>query len=208
MLCSSWRVQWWSEFNGVGKRNSDEGLKMLYCQPGLPAGFADGIIAPEGAMGKNRDCMLSLLPVIQPSDSQTALFPPPHLSSGSNSLSSTERGWGKTKGSTWLSAGDCWQGWGSERESLMSAWCHQQSWSDLRCIIYGHWRRGSVHFGDDSSCLVTSSTGLSITFLSLSWLPARKLFQERHLIWMDVIRKHKGEFGWRGAQFSLSLWHA
>lgn len=92
MLCSSWRVQWWSEFNGVGKRNSDEGFEMLCCQPGLPAGFADGIIAPEGAMGQSRDCMLSLLPVIQPSDSQTALFPPPHLSSGSNSLSSTERG--------------------------------------------------------------------------------------------------------------------
>lgn len=36
----------------MGRRNSDEGLKMLCCQPGLPAGFADGIIAPEGAVGE------------------------------------------------------------------------------------------------------------------------------------------------------------
>lgn len=35
VLHSSWQVQWWSEFNGVGKRNSDEGLKTPHSQYNL-----------------------------------------------------------------------------------------------------------------------------------------------------------------------------
>ena len=35
VLHSSWQVQWWSEFSGVGKRNSDESLKTPHSQYNL-----------------------------------------------------------------------------------------------------------------------------------------------------------------------------
>lgn len=113
VLHSSWRVQWWSEFNGVGKRNSGKGSKhfaasLCFLRVSLMASghprawvWCSNVQRPA-LLAQDKGCTFSLLAAIRSSGVRAALCSPSHLSSNPNSLPSAGRGWRKAAGSIWL----------------------------------------------------------------------------------------------------------
>lgn len=213
VLHSSWQVQWWSEFNGVGKRNSDQGLKTPHRQYNLQVslmasshqrawGCHSNVQSPA-LLKQDKDCMFSLLVVIQSSEVQAALSSPSHLSSNCNGLLSTERGWGKAAVSIWLSARKI----NGRSEGLNQRACCQHvlsaklAWFTLYFMCFARWLKedgGDILKTKDSSCLVTRWHWRCCGCLgnpSLLWLPPSCQLSgysgRRQLIWLDVKRKHK-----------------
>lgn len=216
-LCSSWQVQWWSEFSGVGRRNSDEGLKMLCCQPGLPAGFADGIIAPEGAVGEVQSRTgTTCCPFCQWSKPLTHRLPCSLLLTSAVVITvhlQQREGEGKPRAAHGSVQQRLLAGVRFWTRELDVSMCHQQSWSDWCCIIYMAVEGDAVDILEMIPAALLRAAleslrlpGLFITLLSLSCLQVIS-GGATHLD--GCHQETQGEFGWRGAQLrgiSVSLY--
>lgn len=213
VLQSSWRVQWWSEFNGVGKRNSGEGSKHFAASPCflrvslMASGHARAWVwcsdvQRPASLGQDKGCTFSLLAAIRSS----GVWPPCALLLTSAAILTVclqqGEGGGKLLGAFGSAQGRLTAGVRvCTREPAVSMCC-RQSWPDschISCALPAlvAQRRWRGHSENGSSCLVTrqhQSRWGCLGYPSYSGSLLAASFQ--------VIPGEGNSFGWMSEEFT------